>query len=155
MTRKLSFSRLCRACLISPNLTGTMCLTAPRLVLGSPFHYSPCDCISGSCLWCLGKHDYSQHAVFSRLWSLGCYRWRWIRGIQPCRCSIIHGSTWVQHGRIRTHVNRFDADVLFAFPRMMACRKMTTSYLWLGRSRSTSTQGPSSAIPQQECPSSR
>lgn len=101
MTRKLSSSRFCRACLISPNLTGTMCLTAPRLVLESPFHYSPCDYISGSCLWCLGKHDYSQHAVFSRLWSLGCCRWRWIRGIQLCRCSIIHGSTWVHHGRIR------------------------------------------------------
>lgn len=42
MTRKLSSSRFCRVFLISRNLTGTMCLTAPRLVLGSPLHYSPC-----------------------------------------------------------------------------------------------------------------
>lgn len=29
---------------------------------------------------------------FSRLWSLRCYRWRWIRDTQQRRCSIIRGS---------------------------------------------------------------
>lgn len=85
MTRKLSSSRFCRACLISQHLTGTMCLTVPRLVLGS------LTFVHG--LWCLGKNMITADmSCFSRLWSLRCCRWRWIRGTQPRRCSIIRGS---------------------------------------------------------------
>ncbi len=181
--RRLSFNRFWRACLISLHHTGIMCLTLPRFVSGSALlicHcYAPCETpesVSDLLLWCLRLHYYTGNSWLTCL-SLGSDHWdatgrggseihscagAWSH-LGQCKFSILksvlstESPMYIQQLQGKNMqcdiAGRVAEALFFVLSRMMACQRTNTSCLWLGRSRSTSTPGPSSTAPQQECQS--
>lgn len=177
--RRLSLNSFWGASLSSLHHTGTMCLRLPRFVSGSALlichRYAPCETqesVRDVLLWCLmlvvsiqynnvtclylvsdhwdaaGRGGSEIHCCTGARSRLGQCKFSILKTVLSPK-SPVHCWERVQYDT----AGRVFKALFFVFCRMMVCQRTSTSCLCLGRSRSTSTLGPSSTAPQQECQS--